>query len=238
MSTPKPWAEDPEGTAGEYVLGTLPPKERAAFVEALKADASLRALVIAWENRLAPLAATAPPAAPGPATWAGIEARIAGGPVAVEETGDARILKLQRRLRRWRLAAGVAGALAAGLALWIAAGVPSVPEGAQYVAVVDRGGALPALIVRVDLAGNTVQVRSLAAQAPPDRSLELWYVGAGATPRSMGLVTGASARLSIPDALREGAEGGSLAVTVEPKGGSPTGSPTGPVVYSGKLLKE
>jgi len=27
-----------------------------------------------------------------------------------------------------------------------------------------------------------------------------------------------------------------LAVSVEPTGGSPTGQPTGPVVYSGKLL--
>jgi anti-sigma-K factor RskA len=33
-------------------------------------------------------------------------------------------------------------------------------------------------------------------------------------------------------------EGATIAVTVEPKGGSPTGNPTGPVVYSGKLVPE
>jgi anti-sigma-K factor RskA len=63
-------------------------------------------------------------------------------------------------------------------------------------------------------------------------------VGAGAAPRSLGLVTDASARLPVPAALRQGAEGGSLAVSVEPKGGSPTGAPTGPVIYSGKLVRD
>ncbi len=51
-------------------------------------------------------------------------------------------------------------------------------------------------------------------------------------------MTDASARLPVPAALRQGAEGGSLAVSVEPKGGSPTGSPTGPVIYSGKLVRD
>ncbi|WP_342162732.1 anti-sigma factor domain-containing protein [Methylobacterium sp. SD21] len=236
MSTPHSWPDDPDGTAGEYVLGTLPPEERAAFARALAGDAALRALVAGWETRLAPLAVATPPVAPSPATWAGIAARTGGTPGAV--AGGAQIIRLERAARRWRVAAMGAGALAAGLALWIAAGPRPAPEGAQYLAVVDRGGALPALIVRVDLGGGLVQVRSLAAETPPDRSLELWYVGAGAAPRSLGLVTDASARLPVPAALRQGAEGGSLAVSVEPKGGSPTGAPTGPVIYSGKLVRD
>lgn len=235
MSIPHSFAEDPDGAAGEYVLGTLPPDERAAFTRALEGDAGLRALVAEWEARLAPLAVAAPPVAPGPGTWAGIAARIGATP---EASGGARVIRLERGMRRWRLAAIGAGALAAGLALWIAAGPRPGAEGAQYLAVVDRGGALPALIVRVDLGSGLVQVRSLAAETPPDRSLELWYVGAGAAPRSLGLVTDASARLPVPVALREGAEGGSLAVSVEPKGGSPTGAPTGPVIYSGKLVRD
>ena len=235
MSRPRPWDEDPDGAAGEYVLGTLPPEERAAFARALEGDAALRTLVEGWEVRLTPLAVATPPVAPGPAAWAGIAARIGAAP---EGAGGAQVIRLERAARRWRLAALGAGALAAGLALWIAAGPRVAVEGAQYLAVVDRGGALPALVVRVDLGAGLVQVRSLAAETPPDRSLELWYVGAGAAPRSLGLVTDASARLPVPVALREGAEGGSLAVSVEPKGGSPTGAPTGPVIYSGKLVRD
>ncbi len=235
MSNPHSWPEDPDGTAGEYVLGTLPPEERAAFARALAGDAALRALVSGWEERLAPLAVATVPVAPRPGTWSDIAARIGAKP---EPAGGAQIIRWERAARRWRLATVAAGSLAAGLALWIAAGPRPAVQGAQYLAVVDRGGALPALIVRVDLGSGLVQVRSLAAETPPDRSLELWYVGAGASPRSLGLVTDASARLALPAALREGAEGGTLAVSVEPKGGSPTGAPTGPVLYSGKLVRE
>ncbi len=232
------WTEDPEGAAGEYVLGTLTATERAAFARALEGDASLRALVAGWEIRLAPLAASVPGMEPGPRVWRGIEERIGSPPGTRSPSGDggARILRLERNLRRWRIAAGVAGALAAGLALTIAMPRPGADR-QQYLAVVDRGGALPALIVRVDLADGSVQVRSLAAEAPPDRSLQLWYVGANAPPRSLGLLTEAD-RLSLPDALRGAAEGATLAVSVEPKGGSPTGAPTGPVVYSGRLVRE
>ncbi len=234
------WAEDPDGAAGEYVLGTLPAGERAAFAEALERDASLRAAVAAWETRLAPLAEAVPAVAPDPRVWDAIEARIgadrprdAGSP----DAQAARVRRLERGLRRWRVATGGAAALAAGLALWIASVPRPGTEGGNYLAVVDRGGVLPALIVRVDLIGGTVQVRSLAAEAPPDRSLELWYIGADAPPRSLGLVTEA-ARLTLPAALRGPAEGASLAVSVEPKGGSPTGAPTGPVIYSGRLIRE
>lgn len=237
MSDPRFWAEDPEGAAGEYVLGTLPAAERAAFALALAQDADLKRRVAAWEARLTPLAVATPPVVPDPGTWAAVAARIGDGSTAGPD-GGARIIRLERGLRRWRLAAGAAGALAAGLALWIAAGPRPSAEGNQYLAVVDRGGTLPALIVRVDLGGGTVQVRSLAAETPPDRSLELWYVGAGAAPKSLGLVTDATARLPVPAGLRAGAEGASLAVSVEPRGGSPTGAPTGPVIYSGKLVRE
>lgn len=244
------WAEDPEGTAGEYVLGTLSVGERRAFEEALVRDAALRALVARWEARLAPLAEAVPALTPDPRIWTGIEARISAEPGAATvlsrppEEGGARILRLERGVRRWRIATGFAGALAAGLALWIVVPrplphplPPALPDGRQYLAVVDRGGALPALIVRVDLADGTVQVRSLAAEAPPDRSLQLWYVGGNAAPRSLGVLTDA-ARLSLPASLPGPAEGATLAVSVEPKGGSPTGAPTGPVVYSGRLVRE
>ncbi|BCM85057.1 anti-sigma factor [Methylobacterium indicum] len=235
------WAEDPDGTAGEYVLGTLSASERAAFAQALRGDASLRAAVAAWEGRLAPLAQTAPVVVPAPRVWESIEARIgtggAGGRADAPDSGIGRdrIVRLERGMRRWRIAAGLASALAAGLALWIVVPHPAADH-RQYLAVVDRGGTLPALIVRVDLGGQTVQVRSLAAETPPDHSLELWYVGAGAPPRSLGLV--GPSRLTLPAGLGGVADGASLAVSVEPKGGSPTGAPTGPVVYSGRLIRE
>ncbi|GJE10924.1 anti-sigma factor [Methylobacterium longum] len=245
---PPDWQDDPDLAAGEYVLGTLSPDERAAFAEALEARADLRSAVAAWEARLAPLAATIPAVAPDPALWTAIAARIrpaAGAAVDADAVpahpvaaGD-RIVRLERRVRRWRMTAATAAALAAGLALWIAAGgTAALREPPHYLAVVDRGGTLPALIVRVDLRAGVVQVRSLAAETPPERSLELWYIDAGAAPQSLGLVPGETARLPIPAALRTRTETATFAVTVEPKGGAPDGKPTGPAIYSGRLIRD
>lgn len=94
-----------------------------------------------------------------------------------------------------------------------------------YVAAVNRGGEAPALIVRVDMATNRVFVRPVGARGEAGKSLELWYIGDGRTPVSMGLVGARSERLALPEGARP--EKAKFAVTVEPEGGSPTGGPTG-----------
>ncbi|MET7245727.1 anti-sigma factor [Methylobacterium sp. EM32] len=235
----------PDGTdlrAAEYVLGTLNAAEREAYRRERAGSPALRAAERAWEARLAPLAGAVPEVAPPPGAWAGIAARLPG------EAPGSSVVDLRPALRRWRRAALAAGALAAGLALFIAVerlapgmlspGVLS-PETSHYLAVVNRGGELPALVVRVDPRAGTVQVRALAAEAPRDRSLELWVVPAAGAPRSLGLVRAeAGSRLPLPAADRAVLDGASLAVSVEPPGGSPLGAPTGPVVYSGRLVRE
>lgn len=237
--------EEQEARIAEYVLGTLPPGERADFERELAADPALRAEVAAWERRLGGLAAQVPPVQPGPQVWAALERAIgpeaspvAAGPTVVAFSAESR---LHRSRARWRSAALAAGALAAGLAAFVLlprAEPPARPD--SYVAVVNRGGDLPALIVRVDTRAGVVQVRPVRAEVPADRSLELWFVAAGAAPRSLGLIDADDRkRLAIPEALRGSAlVGGILAVSVEPAGGSPTGAPTGPVVYSGMLIDD
>jgi anti-sigma-K factor RskA len=239
--------EEQEARIAEYVLGTLPPGERAEFERELAADPALRAGVTAWERRLAGLAAQVPPVQPGGQVWAALERAIGpeappapapAAPAVLRRSAEARLL---RSRAWWRSAALAAGALAAGLAAFILlprAEPPVRPD--SYVAVVNRGGDLPALIVRVDTRAGVVQVRPVRAEVPADRSLELWFVAAGAAPRSLGLIDADDRkRLAIPEALRGSAlVGGTLAVSVEPAGGSPTGAPTGPVVYSGTLIDD
>ena len=73
----------------------------------------------------------------------------------------------------------------------------------------------------------------------PDRVFELWALpGAGAAPVSLGLLPAqGDAVLPVPEQVRSILErGAALAVSVEPPGGSPTGQPTGPVLYQGKLI--
>jgi anti-sigma-K factor RskA len=242
--------DEDDALAGEYALGTLPADERAAFEARLSREPALAAAVAAWRERLAPLADAVAPVAPPPDLFARIEARLdaderatarstapGAEPVSLDE-----VRRLRRALRGWRIAAGGLGALAAAAALALAVLAPGVfapaePPQERYVAVVDRGGALPALIVQVDVAQGLVRVRAPAAEAPPERDLELWLVAEGAAPRSLGLVRD-EADIRVEPAVARAAPGATLAVSVEPPGGSPTGAPTGPVVYTGVLIPQ
>ncbi|MFH6785897.1 MULTISPECIES: anti-sigma factor [Methylobacterium] len=232
MSTP----DETDLRAAEYVLGTLSAAEREAYRRERAGSPALAAAERAWEARLAPLAGAVPEVAPPPGAWERIAARLPAEPAGP----SAPVVDLRPALRRWRRAALAAGALAAGLALFIAVErLAPRPDAARYLAVVNRGGELPALVVQVDPAAGTVQVRALAAEAPRDRSLELWVVPASGAPRSLGLVREeAGTRLPLPAGDRALLDGASLAVTLEPPGGSPSGAPTGPAVYRGRLVRE
>ncbi len=76
----------------------------------------------------------------------------------------------------------------------------------------------------------------MAAAAPPnDCAFELWAIAPGAKqPRSLGVIPpDGELRLGVlPPELSEGA---TLAISIEPLGGSPTQQPTGPVVFVGAV---
>ncbi|MGB6920574.1 MAG: anti-sigma factor [Methylovirgula sp.] len=230
---------DIDDQAAEYVLGTLSAEERAAFDTLLSTNEAARQAVAAWEQRLAPLGAQVSGVTPAPAVWNAIERALAHSammPQARQEPTSIHVLRRSRN--RWRAATYLAGTLAAALAFFgiDRTLVQNEESHASYVAVVNRGGDQPALIIRVDLATNTVFVRPVATEVPQGHSLELWYIGQGKAPKPMGLVDKTPERVPLPAGAN--IEKANFAVTVEPEGGSPTGSPTGPIVYSGQLLKE
>ena len=94
--------------------------------------------------------------------------------------------------------------------------------------------AAPAFVASFNADGRAVVTRPLQpVSMQPGRSLELWAVPAQGAPRSLGLISAQGA--SVVQRGRVAGDTAALAVTLEPAGGSPTGGPTGPVVYSGKL---
>ncbi len=237
-------SDDDEVMAAEYTLGTLEADERTVYTSVLTHDREKRALVDQWEKRLAPLGAIVPEVVPPRRVWDRIVATLFGTrevpPLGVVEGGrrDDDTARLRRSRNFWRGFSVATGALAASLAIFVAEReiVRRWGEPPAYVAVVNRGGAEPALIVRVDLAKGQVFVRPVSTEVPAGKSLELWYIGAGKAPRSMGLVDGGPTRVPLPEGAK--VEKALFAVTVEPEGGSPTGGPTGPIVYSGQLIRE
>lgn len=239
---------DHDIVAAEYVLGTLDAGDRAAFADRLRSDGAAKMAVTAWERRFAGLADRVAPVAPPAHVWAAIEQALQAPPAARSRTfevidGGGLLAdgapRLERSRNRWRTASMALGALAAALVAFIVvdrAGRLVAPEPAgSYVAAISRGGDKPAMLVRVDLAAHKVSIVPVSAETPPDRSLELWYIGDDKTPRAMGLLDKGPSTMAMPDGTRAGA---TFAVSVEPPGGSTTGGPTGPVVYSGQLVKE
>lgn len=120
-----------------------------------------------------------------------------------------------------------------GVLLW-----KPLPTAPRYVTVFESEGPGPAFVASVDLAKGTISMRPISASAPAGKAYELWAVGGGRDkPQSLGVIT---ADFRIP-AERLGKTDSTIlgetifAVSLEPEGGSPTGQPTGPVMFTGKL---
>ena len=219
------------GEAGEYVLGTLDAAERAAFESRLALDASLQAEVAAWQRRLAPLDDEVREEEPPSHLLTRIFARI-DAPVA------SNILQLKRRVNAWRGATVIFAAAAAALLVVLTMrGIwQPAPQKGLYVAVLQGRDATPAFVAAVDMKSKEMVVRRVGAASPAGHSYELWALGGGrAAPQPLGVIE-ASMRLPAGQLGDRPIAATMLAVSLEPAGGSPTGLPTGPVLFTGKLI--
>ena len=147
---------------------------------------------------------------------------------------------------QWSMSYGrfAAGALSALLAVALVAalrGAPKLPARESYLAVLTDSKTLrPVLVVSAGRRDSELAIRTLdPAIHVPSRSLQLWALPRGRPPRPLGLVEdGENALLRLPaDAEISLADVPMLAVSAEPKGGSLSGAPTGPVLYSGPCVK-
>lgn len=222
--------------ASEYVLGTLTGRARRRFEGWMRDSYHVRSAVWHWERQLSPLAQSTNSVQPRARVWEQVQARTG----ANAEREITRVPWFER-LGLWRGLSLVATAAALVLAVMLARTPTEVPQAQQYVAVVNGPQAQPLWVVSVDASQGRLAIKSINATAPaPANSYELWILPAGgAAPRSLGLLpTGTgSVDTELPVELRPllaSAQG--LAVSLEPAGGSPTGAPTGPVVYQAAIL--
>lgn len=223
--------DDPElhdRLAAEYVLGTLHGAARRRFERLMLSGTRLRATVYGWERRLGGWALRLPPETPSPRVWRAIQARIAPAPVTP---------RLPWRLRLgWPVAAlATAAAVVLAVALVLTRPVTQQPD---YLAVVSGEAGTTLWSITADIENEELLVRAVNPKPPPPgRDLELWLLPEGEQPISLGLLprSGTAERRLPADELPPG-EPAKLAVSVEPAGGSPTGLPTGSVIYQTPLL--
>jgi anti-sigma-K factor RskA len=206
--------------AAEFVIGTLRGGARRAFARRRARDPFVDRRVSAWEERFALLTLRLRPVAPSGAVWPGIEGRI-GTPV---QSG-------------WRVLAAAA-ALVAVIGLGWMAWQETRPPQAFAVFAEAKGTEL--WRVDVDARGDRLEVDALVAVGVSSaRSRELWALPEGGAPVSLGLMPAAgSVELALDDRQRAAlAAAKNIAVSDEPAGGSPTGAPTGDVLYIAALVR-
>lgn len=220
--------------SAEYALGTLRGGARRQFEIAMQNDPALRAEVARWQEAFTQLDNTLPPVAPPASVWKRIQLQL--GPLPQSPVvSDRQAHRETAKNMPWR---GYLGwALAAGLAALLL--VPRLlvqPAAITPVAILANGSTgTGQWVVSVDKQANRLTLTPLHLQEiAKDRSLELWTIPAGGKPRSLGLLSDASpTQLSL--AARMPDPGSTLAISLEPQGGSPTGQPTGAVLYSGTI---
>jgi len=217
-----------DAVSAEYVLGTLQGAARRRFERSLKDDPQLRQLVAQWQERLAPLDELVEPVQPPARVWRKIEDRIV-------RAGPRRWLS---DMRFWRTASFISAACALLLAVYIAQQPPRAPEMMVVVMSGDQG--TPAMTVSwpVKPSGKPkLRIRVMGhPDMPPGTSWELWMLpGSDQKPVSLGLIgTAPMQELAIPAHLAPMINrAAGLAMSQEAAGGSPTGLPTGPVLYKG-----
>lgn len=141
----------------------------------------------------------------------------------------------------WRaLGIGASLALLVVMALFVPRPLPS-PLASSYLAVLSEPRTQkPVLVVSAGRNDRQLWVTTLEpAIHAQGWSLELWALPKGRGPRSLGLVAnGEKTALALSAAAEQALRDVTiLAVSVEPKGGSRSGAPTGPVLYSGLCVK-
>jgi anti-sigma-K factor RskA len=218
-----------EVLAGEYVLGVLSEEARRMVERRLVADQSFARLVERWQSDFASFDDDYHEATPGAAVFTQIEGRLFGAQPSPIATG------LWNAAGFWRwLSLGTSAVAVA--ALVYASGVfqPSSSRG-PIVAQLSAPDNPVNLLASFDASSGKLTIVPVAAGKPQEKSLELWLVPGSGNPRSLGVFRpDTDGELLIPADLRQtiGA-GATLAVSLEPFGGSPTGLPTGPIVASG-----
>ena len=227
-----------DALAAQYVAGTLRGGARRRFEALLPGHPALRDALQDWQARLLPLTAVIEPVAPPARVWRGVQSRL-WPESATGAAASAAPMRWWQALALWRGFSAFATVAALGLAVLLA--MP--PQALPPVIVVLQGtgaDATPSFVASISGDGRALVARPVqTVSLQSDRVFELWAVPTDGVPRSLGLVSSSSATVLARERLPVGLlRGGfaALAVSVEPPGGSPTGAPTGPVVYAGKLV--
>lgn len=229
-------SEDDQVLVAEYALDLLDGGERAVVARRIAAEPVLAADLKLWRQRLSTLDNEFAEVAAPAGVLSRIEARLFGSTAAGGLTGWWNSLTL------WR---GLAGAAAAVAIVAIGLNLTQPRFDAQtaatqlVAALQSQEGSGVEFVAFYDTGTQTVRLLGLEGQAVPDKDFELWYIEGDAPAVSMGVIpVDERTEIELDETARARiGEGTVLAVTLEQKGGSPTGVAQGPIVAVGSAMR-
>jgi RNA polymerase sigma factor (sigma-70 family) len=237
-------AADNQLAAAEFVVGLLSRRERAAAERRIGKNRAFARDVEAWRARLADFDRSAVPAPPDPGLWLGIEQSLdapAATPTLPRRRLSERLRAAWHDIKVWRLAAVTAAATALILVaiVTIALNVALANRRPVLIAVLinDSGGEAGA-VINAFANGRAELIPLRNIEVPPGRALQIWTLwdrAVGARP--VGLIGEARATKLDLDALPAALPDQLFEITLEPATGSPTGRPTGPVLFKGTAAR-
>lgn len=218
--------------AGEYVLGVLSADDRRKVEARIVLDRSFAAMVDHWQSNLSSFDEVYEPVPPPPQVFRSVERRL-----FAEKADIARPAGFWNSLAFWRVLtlASVAGLVTV---VTFASGIlnPTVQMRPLIAELSGDGSTSMNLMAQYDASSGALKVTPVAAGPADAKSLELWLIEGENPARSLGVLpqTGAGEIIIPPDIRSKFSAGVTLAVSLEPFGGSPTGKATGPVIAVGK----
>ncbi|MDQ2917762.1 MAG: anti-sigma factor [Casimicrobiaceae bacterium] len=219
--------------AAEFALGTSPPRVRRRLTAIARRDRVVATALSEWERRIAALAAGVPAVTPPARVWQQIVTRLGLDP----DGAPAASVKWWRSLGFWRAFATASFVVAVGLGVseWQrTAEAPAAP----LVVVLAGSDAKAALIATATRGQRYLTLKTIGNAAPASgKVFELWALPQAGAPQALGVIpAGGLVRVNLANPVEESLSNiPALAVSLEPPGGSPTGQPTGPVLYSGAI---
>ena len=227
--------EDDRVLVAEYALDLLEGGERAALARRIAAEPVLKAELGFWRHRLQSLDQQFTPETAPAQSWSRIEQRLFGN-AAPRRQG---LFSWWSSLPALRGMAVAGYLIAVGAVGYIFLQPPRLDPQAlanQLVAAMSAQDSGVSFVALYSPETGMLRLTALSGEAVPDRDFELWAIQGENAPVSMGLVAmGDRQEMPLPaDLPASFAAGTVLAVTLEPKGGSPEPGPTGPIVAMGK----
>jgi len=218
--------------SAEYILGTLKGAARRRFEQLIRQKPVWAQTLNWWEAHMHLLADTVPAISPPNKVWKNIEAQLFNR-------------KATQHSAWWKNWAFASTALATGLAILLVIQTPQSLNDSKPAAVAllateksEAGWLLNETKKSdTDVTINAIALASLQLKA--DNAFELWLLPADKSkPISLGLLPQQGNNVfKVPKDVIPLMATGLLAVSLEPVGGSPTGQPTGAVLYQGRMTK-